>query len=90
MIVAPQERLEPSKAQTYDDTVVIDEPEWLGGELEDLKGDQSTRRYTKPGQVQKLRSDLPMAMQQYCVHALENLENIMIGRRGSAQPSEAV
>eukprot|EP00972_Heterocapsa_arctica_P007271 1059854-Heterocapsa_arctica.AAC.1 len=36
-----------------------------------------------------MERDLPLAMQQYCVQALENLENIMIGRRGRAQPPGA-
>jgi hypothetical protein len=34
-------------------------------------------------------SDLTMEMQQYCVHALENLEHIMTGRRGAPQPPGA-
>ena len=30
LIVAPEERLQPSKTQTFDDTVIFDHPVWLG------------------------------------------------------------
>ncbi|CAK0849368.1 unnamed protein product [Prorocentrum cordatum] len=30
LIVAPEERLQPSKTQAFDDTVIFDHPEWLG------------------------------------------------------------
>ena len=33
LIVAPEERLQPSKTQTFDDTVIFDHPEWLGDVL---------------------------------------------------------
>ena len=34
--IAPRERLAPSKTQTFDDTVIFQDPAWIGPELQAL------------------------------------------------------